>query len=128
MRACENRKPGNNTAMPPKKNPLKLNKLQLRTLFLAQLLAEDPDFAQQDEATGAATLLQVPHAHGNHFHIGQFTVSTREASGLSNPAVWTALVRKGLARAEGPIGIVLTAEGVSYETGFGDRFLTASDH
>ncbi len=64
--------------MPPKRNPLKLNKLQLRTLTLAQLLAQDPNFAQRDEATGAVTLLQIPHAHGDHLHIGRFTVSTRE--------------------------------------------------
>ncbi len=114
--------------MPPKKNPLKLNKLQLRTLTLAQLLAQDPDLARRDEATGAITLLQIPHAHGDHLHIGRFTVSTREASGLSNPAVWSALVRKGLARIDGPIAITLTAEGVSYDTGFGDRFLAPSDH
>ncbi len=70
----------------------------------------------------------VPHTHGDHIHIGQFTVSTRDASGLSNPAVWTALERKGLARRDGPIAITLTAEGVSYDTGFGDRFLVSSDH
>ncbi len=114
--------------MPQKRNPLKLNKLQLRTLTLAQLLAQDPNFAQREEATGAVTVLQIPNAHGDHLHIGQFTVSTREASGLSNPAVWSALVRKGLARIDGPIAITLTAEGVSYDTGSGDRFLASSDH
>ena len=114
--------------MPPKKNPLRLNKLQLRTLTLAQLLAQDPNLARRDEATGLVTLLQIPHAHGDHLHIGRFTVSTREASGLSNPAVWSALVLKGLARIDGPIAITLTAEGVSYDTGFGDRFLAPSDH
>ena len=114
--------------MPSKKNPLTLNKLQLRTLTLAQLLAEDPNFAQRDEATGDVTLLRIPHAHGNHLHIGRFMVSTRDASGLSNPAVWVALVRKGLARANGPIAITLTPEGLSYDTGFGDRFLAQSDH
>ena len=114
--------------MPPKKNPLKLNKLQLRTLALAQLLAEDSNFAQRDEATGAITLLQMPHAHGDHLHIGRFVVSTRDASGLSNPSVWTALVRKGLVRTDGPIGITLTAAGVAYDAGFGDRFLAPSDH
>ncbi len=35
--------------MPPKKNPLKLNKLQLRTLTLAQLLARDPGLVRRDE-------------------------------------------------------------------------------
>ncbi len=114
--------------MPPKKNPLKLNKLQLRTLTLAQLLAQDPNYAQREETTGAVTLLQIPHAHGDHLHIGRFTVSKREASGLRNPAVWSALARKGLVRIDGPIAITLTAEGVSYDTGFGDRFLVPSDH
>ena len=114
--------------MPPKKNPLKLNKLQLRTLTLAQLLAEDPNYAQRVGATGAVTLLQLPHAHGDHLHIGRYTVSKREASGLSNPAVWSALVRKGLARSDGPVAITLTAAGVSYDTGFGDRFLAPADH
>lgn len=114
--------------MPSKKNPLKLNKLQLRTLALAQLLAQDSNLAQRDEATGAVTLLQIPHAHGDHLHIGQFVVSTREASGLSNPAVWAALVRKGLVQTGGPIAVTLTAEGVSYDTGLGERFLAPSGH
>ena len=114
--------------MPPKKNPLKLNKLQLRTLTLAQLLARDPTLARRDEATGVVTLLRIPHAHGDHLHIGQFTVSAREASGLSNPAVWSALMRKGLARIEGPIAIALTAEGVAYDTGSGDRFAVPAGH
>ncbi len=114
--------------MPPKKNPLKLNKLQRRTLTLAQLLAQDPSLARRDEATGVVTLLQIPHAHGDHLHIGRFTVSTREASGLSNPAVWFALVRERLASVDGPIAIALTAEGVSYGTVFGDRFVVPTDH
>jgi hypothetical protein len=37
--------------MPPKKNPLKLNKLQLRTLALAQVLARDPETGLKDEAS-----------------------------------------------------------------------------
>ncbi len=95
---------------------------------MAQLLAQDANLARRDEATGAVTLLRIPHAHGDHLHIGQFTVSTWEASGLSNPAVWSALARKGLARIEGPIAIALTAEGVSYDTGLGDRFAAPTDH
>ena len=87
--------------MPPKKNPLKLNKLQLRTLALAQLLAQDSANSSRDEATGAVTLLEIPVAHGDHFHIGELTVSKREASGLTNPSVWSALRRKGLANDHG---------------------------
>lgn len=115
--------------MPPKKNPLKLNKLQLRTLALAQILARDPAMAQQIEATGEAALLQVPHAHGNHLHIGDFTISTRDASGLSNPAVWSALARKGLIHKKNPMAIAtLTADGMTYDTGLGDHFMAPSDH
>lgn len=114
--------------MPPKKNPLKLNKLQLRTLALAQLLARDPAAARPDAATGAVTLLGLPHAHGDHLHIGGFTVSTRDASGLTNPAVWLALARKGLVRPEGPVAITLTPEALAYDTGHGERFLAPSDH
>ena len=113
--------------MPPKANPLKLNKLQLRTLAIAQVLAGDPGTGRRDEATGEVTLLAMPHAHGNHVHVGQFTVSAREASGLGNPAVWVALGRKGLARTGGG-AVILTAAGVAYDTGLGERFLAPSDH
>ncbi len=114
--------------MPPKRNPLKLNKLQLRTLALAQVLARDPGLGQRDEATGDVTLPLIPRPHGDHVHIGGFTVSARDASGLGNPAVWHALVRKGLARTDDPIAVTLTALGVSYETGLRDRLVSPSEH
>jgi hypothetical protein len=115
--------------MPPKKNPLKLNKLQLRTLTLAQLIAQEPNLSRSDEATGETTLLHLPHAHGDHVHIGRYTVSTRDASGLGNPSVWSALVRKGLARIEPSLQqIVLTADGLSYDTGLGHHLAAPSDH
>jgi len=114
--------------MPPKKNPLKLNKLQLRTLALAQVLAADPAASETDTETGEVTLLQLPHAHGSHVHVGEFTVSARDASGFSNPAVWTVLERKGLARAGGLVCVVLTKQGRDYETGLGQSFLAHSDH
>jgi hypothetical protein len=114
--------------MPPKKNPLKLNKLQLRTLVLAQLLAKDESIARRDEESGNVTLLQLPHAHGDHMHIGEFVVSGREASGLSNPSVWNALARKGLADVNNPMAITITAAGLDYDTGLSDRFLSRSDH
>ena len=114
--------------MPPKQNPVKLNKLQLRTLSLAQVLARDPNTGKLDEATGDVELLRPPQTHGDHVHVGQFVVSAQEASGFSNPAVWTALKRKGLARGDNPLTMTLTAGGVAYDTGLGDRFLTKSDH
>jgi len=116
--------------MTSKKNPLKLNKLQLRTLALAQVLAGEEGMARRDEASGEVTLLELPRAHGDHAHIGPFVVSSRDLSGFSNPAVWTALARKGLARpGETPLtGPTLTADGVGYDTGLGDRFIAPSDH
>jgi hypothetical protein len=114
--------------MSEKKNPLKLNKLQLRTLVLAQVLAKTPGMNEIVSQAGDAKLLQLPHAHGDHVHIGGFTVSAREASGFSNPAVWIALVRKGLAKTDGPTTITITAAGLQYDTGLGERFLAASDH
>ena len=80
--------------MSPKKNPLKLNKLQCRTLALAQVIAEDSDLTSRDDASGEVTILSLPQPHGDHVHVGPFVVSTRDVSGFSNPAVWTVLARK----------------------------------
>ncbi len=113
--------------MPPKINPLKLNKLQLRTLALAQVLANDPNSGRRDDGSGEVTLTNLPRPHGDHVHVGEFVVSARDASGFANPAVWVALARKGLTRTEA-MGVVLTVEGLNYETGLGDRFVKPSDH
>ncbi len=113
--------------MPPKKNPLKLNKLQLRTLALCQVLARQEGLAQTDAESGDVTITQLPHAHGDHVHIGPFVVSARDISGFSNEAVWVALKRKGLAK-DALMGITLSGEGVAYDTGLNDKFLEASDH
>lgn len=112
--------------MPPKKNPLKLNKLQLRTLTLLQVLARQEGMSNTIAETGDVVIMQLPHAHGDHVHIGPFVVSARDISGFSNPAVWTALMRKGLARTDSPP--TLTAEGAVYDTGLSDRFIAPSDH
>lgn len=114
--------------MPPKKNPLKLNKLQLRTLALTQVLAKEPALATKDDATGAITISQLPHAHGNHVHIGPFVVSSKDASGFSNPAVWVALKRKGLVLDSPMGGVTISAEGFDYDTGLSDKFISESDH
>jgi hypothetical protein len=114
--------------MPLKKNPLKLNKLQLRTLALAQVLARNTETSLKDEQTGCVALTGLPQGHGNHVHVGDFTVTSRDASGFSNPAVWGALERKGLSLPKGPIGISLTPSALEYDTGLGNKFLTQSDH
>ncbi len=88
----------------------------------------NPDTSVIRLGIGDVTLPLIPRPHGDHVHIGGFTVSTRDASGLANPAVWSALARKGLARADDPIAVTLTATGLSYDTGLGDRFVSPSDH
>ena len=84
--------------MPPKKNPLKLNALQLKTLTLFQELARNPETSTRIEQTGEVAITAMPHPHGDHFHVGKAVVLSRDATGLANPAVWNALERKGLAR------------------------------
>ncbi len=102
--------------MPPKSNPLKLNSLQLRTLTLMQAMARIPGAAAQ-AGNGEVVIAQFPQAHGDHFHLGDAVVSGKDATGLYNEAVWNALARKGLARADYPRQIVLTVEGLGYDTG-----------
>ena len=114
--------------MPPVKNPLGLNNLQLKTLALLQALAEaEPGLI--DEASGEMVLDRLPHAHGDHFHVGPHVVSAHDATGLGNRAVWLALERKGLARAlEFPHAIALTGAGRDYEVGQGAAILHGHGH
>lgn len=113
--------------MPPRLNPLKLNPLQLRTLTLLQAIARLPG-AASDAGNGEVAIAQFPQAHGDHFHLGDAVVAGRDATGLYNEAVWNALTRKGLARAEWPRQIVLTAEGLGYDTGEAKEILRAAGH
>lgn len=114
--------------MPPVKNPLGLNNLQLKTLALLQAVAE-AEPGPIDEASGEMVLDRLPHAHGDHFHVGPHVVSARDATGLGNHAVWVALERKGLARALAfPHAIALTKAGREYDTGVGSAILHGHDH
>lgn len=113
---------------PNKKNPLKLNPLQLKTLTLLQVLAKLPSTNQPDAATGQPFITTFPDPHGNHFHLGPYVVMTQDATGLRNEAVWVALTRKGVAESRWPIGIVLTQAGQEYDTGLQDVILHGSDH
>jgi hypothetical protein len=113
--------------MPPRNNPLKLNPLQLRTLTLLQAIARIPGAASRN-AQGEVAISQFPNAHGDHFHLGDAVVAAKDATGLTNEAVWNALTRKGLARADYPRQIVLTVEGLSYDTGIVDEILHRSTH
>jgi hypothetical protein len=114
--------------MPPKNNPLKLNKLQLKTLTLLQQLARSAESSTANPETDEVTISTFPNPHGDHFHLGDAVVMTRDASGLKNEAVWRALERKGLAIPSFPMAIKLTAAGIDYDVGkFGD-ILHRSDH
>ena len=72
--------------MAPKRNPLKLNKLQLKTLTLLQELAQLPDMATPNAATGEVTITGFPPPHGNHFHMGRFVVmaSDDDSNGIDS--------------------------------------------
>ena len=113
--------------MPPKINPAQLNPLQLRTLTLLQAVARIPQ-ASQHEPDGHVTITQFPQAHGDHFHLGDATVSSSDATGLENESVWNALGRKGMIRAEWPHRIALTPQGLSYDTGLNDQILRRGGH
>lgn len=111
-----------------RKNPLKLNALQLKTLTLLQQMARSPNHAQPGDEEGSVFVSNFPAAHGDHFHIGDAVVLARDASGLGNPNVFAILERKGLLRSMHPLGAVLTAEGLAYDTGLADKVLHRPDH
>ncbi len=111
-----------------KKNPLNLNPLQLKTLTLLQAIAHLEGFSKPGAAEGEREIVQLPHAHGDHFHLGDALVSARDATGLNNGAVWTVLERKGLVRTSFPESATMTAEGLVYETGLADELLRKSGH
>jgi hypothetical protein len=113
--------------MPLKANPSKLNPLQLRTLTLLQAIAQLPE-AAKETPEGDLAILAFPHAHGDHFHLGEATVRGSDATGLENQNVWNALARKGLIKAEWPHQIALTPAGVTYETGIADQVLHRGGH
>jgi LmbE family N-acetylglucosaminyl deacetylase len=112
----------------PKDNPLKLNALQLRTLTLLQALAQVREAVRAGPQQGEVTIMRFPQPHGDHFHVGEAAVAARDASGLYNEAVWNALTRKGLARADWPHGITLTPAGLDYDTGLANEILHSAPH
>lgn len=113
--------------MPPKKNPLRLNKLQLKALTLLQAYAET-GHGVPDEPGGEVTVT-VPPPHGDHFHVGEYVVLLKDATGLINKGVWAALERKGLIKPlVFPTICTLTRSGLDYDTGFRDNILHRSGH
>src|SRR3954452_13112366 len=115
--------------MAPKRNPLNLNPLQLKTLTLLQELARIAGKpAAEDAEPGSLAINEFPHAHGDHFHLGESVVASRDATGLYNPAVFAALERKGLVRPKFPEAVVLTPLGQQYDTGLRDSILHGGGH
>ena len=114
--------------MAPKRNPKKLNTLQLKTLALLQEFAES-DIAVPGENAGEIRIAQIPRPHMDHFHVGAGVVMSRDANGLFNRGVWAALDRKGLIRGGVfPLSTTLTPEGLSYDTGIKDQIIHTADH
>jgi hypothetical protein len=111
-----------------KKNPLNLNPLQLKTLTLLQELARSPDHAQPGSEPGETIVSNLPHPHGDHFHVGAAVAMSRDATGLANEAVWKALERKGLLKSMFPRAALMTADGLAYDTGLRDKILHRSQH
>ena len=117
-----------NPFMPqPRSNPFKLNSLQLRTLTLLQAIAKIPG-ASSPTPEGDTAITQFPHAHGDHFHLGDAVVRACDATGLENQNVWNALARKGLVKCDWPHNIALTPDGVGYDTGIADEILHMDSH
>jgi len=114
--------------MPPKKNPLNLNTLQLKTLTLLQALAKTEGMATPTEEPGHILISGMPRPHGDHFHLGAYIVRSSDASGLGNAAAWIALERKGLIKSQFPSACILTPAGIDYETGLGASILHPAHH
>jgi hypothetical protein len=117
--------------MPPvaKKNPLKLNPLQLKTLTLLQYMATLERHSKAlDAPEDGVRIINMPHAHGDHFHLGDAVVAAADATGLTNQAVYIALMRKGLVNMSPELGVVLLPAGLNYETGLAGSILHRSDH
>jgi hypothetical protein len=113
--------------MPPKRNPLNLNPLQLKTLTLLQEVAKLAGKPAADEAAGSVAISELPHPHGDHFHLGEAVVAARDATGLRNPSVWAALERKGLIGVK-PDTVIVTALGLDYDTGLREAILHRAAH
>jgi LmbE family N-acetylglucosaminyl deacetylase len=114
--------------MPPKRNPLNLNSLQLKTLTLLQELARVAGKPIGEGEPDGLAITELPNPHGDHFHLGEAVVAARDATGLRNPSVWAALERKGLIRPQLPEAVILTALGQQYDTGLRDAILHRATH
>ena len=66
----------------PKKNPLNLNPLQLKTLTLFQALSQMEGIAKPHEdpsgEPGHIMIAGMPRPHGDHFHLGHYILRARQ--------------------------------------------------
>src|ERR1051326_2175872 len=99
----------------PTPTPLTHTPPQLRSLTLLREMARLHGKPAEEDDTGGLAITQLPNPHGDHFHLGEAVVAARDATGLRNPAVWTALQRKGLIRPKLPQAVILTALGQEYD-------------
>ena len=106
---------------------IKLNSLQNKTLALFQELANSSQHSTVNPDTNEVNVAYLPQPHGNHFHVGRFTVSSKDASGFTNETIWNALEKKGLAKSDFPVSITLTIAGLEFKTGLEEHF-EVSDH
>ena len=91
--------------MPPKRNPLNLNPLQLKTLTLLQALARLPGHARPPGEDGAILVVGPAAAAWRPFpsrRRGGACRATRPGSPTA--AAWVALERKGLIKSQFPVG------------------------
>jgi hypothetical protein len=70
--------------MPPKRDPLNLNPLQLKTPTLLQALARLSGHHRPAGAEGAVLVEGLPTPHGDHFHLREAVVMTRTRADLSD--------------------------------------------
>ena len=73
-------------------------------------------------------MLRLPSPYRDHIHIARYVVSARNACGLSNDAVWTALERMELLHRVNSLTATLTKDELDYNTGLADKVWTRSDH
>ena len=67
----------------PKRNPLNLNPLQLKTLTLLQELARVVGKPAAEEEPGGVAISQLPSTHGDHFHLGEAVVAARDGADMA---------------------------------------------
>ncbi|MEZ5847463.1 MAG: hypothetical protein R3C70_12010 [Geminicoccaceae bacterium] len=97
-------------------------------MAILQYLARQENWALPADEGGNVALRGLPSPHGDHFHVGDALVRARDATGLFNRSVYTALGRRGLVT-PGTTGFpAITPMGLDYDTGISADILHRSDH